>query len=244
MWYLALDTSGPILHVALSDGTVTHSYVSETPHSHSEELAHAVSHLLERSEIDQLAHVVVGAGPGSFTGLRIGFGFAKGFAFAHRIPLTTACTFKACAREWRGEARLVVVLSDARRGECFYGIYHSDNGLLEEVSPPAIASFAQIQNEVSRIAESRSVSGDEILYVDHASGVGFPEEVRSRAPQRFASHLIDVLLDVGRGDHSTGSSPGELAALDASYVRAVSALTIAERLGKSGSKPCGEGKLP
>ena len=72
--------------------------------------------------------VVVGRGPGSFTGVRIGISTAKGLACGANVPLLGASTLDACAwTAWRaGERGLVGVLADAMRGEVYPALYRID----------------------------------------------------------------------------------------------------------------------
>lgn len=72
--------------------------------------------------------IVVGRGPGSFTGVRIGISTAKGLACGANVPLLGASTLDACAwTAWRaGERGLVGVLADAMRGEVYPALYRID----------------------------------------------------------------------------------------------------------------------
>jgi tRNA threonylcarbamoyladenosine biosynthesis protein TsaB len=93
--------------------------------------------------------VAIGAGPGSFTGLRIGMATAKGIAFAAKCPLWAVSSLGALAHAALvEEPGTIVALLDARRGEIYAGVYRRDNGRTrlagsERVMPPAdLAAFA------------------------------------------------------------------------------------------------------
>jgi len=93
------------------------------------------------SEIDE---IVVGVGPGGFTGLRIGLATALGLGQALSVPVTGASSLEALAlgiaRE-RPEGSLVVPVQDARRRELFAAVYRTGAAGLEElVAPVAIAA--------------------------------------------------------------------------------------------------------
>ena len=87
---LAIDTATRWTGVALHDG---HSVVAElgwhAVNTQTVELAPTVTDLLRKTNVDaaDLTGLAVTTGPGSYTGLRIGMGFAKGFALAHTVPL-------------------------------------------------------------------------------------------------------------------------------------------------------------
>jgi tRNA threonylcarbamoyladenosine biosynthesis protein TsaB len=94
--------------------------------------------------------VAIGAGPGSFTGLRIGMATAKGIAFAARCPLWTASSLAALARDEfdRDPSGAVVAVLDARRGEIYAGAFRLEGERViaiadERVMAPAeLATFA------------------------------------------------------------------------------------------------------
>jgi len=88
--------------------------------------------------------VAIGAGPGSFTGLRIGMATAKGIAFAAKCPLWAVSSLGALAHEELETAQTatVVAILDARRGEVYAGAYRRDGDRTvlvgdERVMPPA-----------------------------------------------------------------------------------------------------------
>jgi len=87
---LAIDTSTRSIGIGLHDGSqVWAEFVWQSRNYHTVELAPAVEDLLKKCRVDanRLAGVAVAIGPGSFTGLRIGLGFAKGLALANNLPL-------------------------------------------------------------------------------------------------------------------------------------------------------------
>ena len=94
--------------------------------------------------------VAIGAGPGSFTGLRIGMATAKGIAFAATCPLWAVSSLGALAHEELevDPTGTVIAVLDARRGEVYAGAYRREHGVTtlvgtERVMPPAeVASLA------------------------------------------------------------------------------------------------------
>jgi tRNA threonylcarbamoyl adenosine modification protein YeaZ len=95
---LSLETSSVICGASLHDNEecLAETYLKE-PRVHAEKLVTLVEKLFEDQmiRVPSLSAVVVSAGPGSFTGLRIGMSFAKGLAFPHQIPLAGVNTMKA-----------------------------------------------------------------------------------------------------------------------------------------------------
>jgi tRNA threonylcarbamoyl adenosine modification protein YeaZ len=129
---LALDTSTPLVSVALHDGeSVVHRAVSEVPLQHGEQLAVMVSAALAGVGATRrhLSSVAVGAGPGPFTGLRVGVVTARVLALALTIPAYGVCSLDVLAVEAADQARAegqpgpFVATLDARRKELFWAEY-------------------------------------------------------------------------------------------------------------------------
>lgn len=219
---LALDTSGSFCSVALAlaDGSVVER-ASSGEGDHFERLPSLVDEALGAGGIiaSGIGCMVVGVGPGSFTGLRIGLSYAKGLATALRVPLQGVSSFDALAvvaLADHPQASGVVVVSDARREEVFIAAYERQAGS----------------------AVGKRVAGPEIVPVSSLGGAQWD------APGRvWCSPLRDFSLP-GFELHASPSlarglivcrspkapfSLGDIAALEPSYLRAVAAKTIEER---------------
>ena len=79
--------------------------------------------------------ILFGAGPGSFTGLRIACGIAQGLAYGLDKPVIGVSTLKSLAFHYRHEAQRIAVLNDARMNECYAAIYAVESDRLVEVEP-------------------------------------------------------------------------------------------------------------
>ncbi|MFH4416365.1 MAG: tRNA (adenosine(37)-N6)-threonylcarbamoyltransferase complex dimerization subunit type 1 TsaB [Neisseriaceae bacterium] len=124
---LAVDTSGNYLSVALQTEGQLFSYQEITTNQHSEKLIPFIAHVLEEAAIklDKLRSIIYTAGPGSFTGLRIGLSVLKGIALAHNIPLIPVPTLDYIAYSSESEClnRIIIALLDARMDEVFSASY-------------------------------------------------------------------------------------------------------------------------
>lgn len=145
MRVLGLDTSTRTTSVAL-DGLEHASELAEGGHSDVLVRIDAVCRARGVAPA-QLDAVAVGAGPGSFTGLRIGMATAKGIAFAAGRPLWAVSSLAAVAwRARREEAEAIVAVLDARRGEIYAGCFARDTLAPlapERVMPPGeLAAWA------------------------------------------------------------------------------------------------------
>ena len=123
---LALDTATRLISIALHDGQalVAESTWQAGPY-HTVELAPQVALMLRRAEVEpaQLRGVAVALGPGSYTGLRIGLGFAKGLALAHALPLAGVPTLDILMRAQPPRAERALALLQAGRGRVSAGAY-------------------------------------------------------------------------------------------------------------------------
>ncbi|HJB90712.1 MAG TPA: tRNA (adenosine(37)-N6)-threonylcarbamoyltransferase complex dimerization subunit type 1 TsaB [Candidatus Eisenbergiella merdigallinarum] len=126
MKILALDSSGLVASVALTDDDVlVAEYTTNYKKTHSQTLLPMLDELKRMVELDlhTVDVIAVAAGPGSFTGLRIGAATAKGLGLALNAPIAPVPTVDALAWNLYGSDRLVCPLMDARRNQVYTGIY-------------------------------------------------------------------------------------------------------------------------
>jgi tRNA threonylcarbamoyl adenosine modification protein YeaZ len=127
---LAIDTSTSRTSVAIiENGTVLYSGYRDGATAHGPSLPALVQEALAISDVDQ---VVVGMGPGPFTGLRVGIAFAQSFALAREIPVRGVCSLDAIATQINDDDFIITV--DARRKEVYWARY--TNGV--RVGQPAV----------------------------------------------------------------------------------------------------------
>jgi tRNA threonylcarbamoyladenosine biosynthesis protein TsaB len=132
---LLIDTSQETASVALSkEGKILFSEENKISKEHASWLHTAIGRILHEADIrlQELKAVAVIAGPGSYTGLRVGMAAAKGFCYALNIPLITLNTLEVMAESMRDFAEqkdaLICPMIDARRDEVFTALYSSANG--------------------------------------------------------------------------------------------------------------------
>ena len=116
---LAIDTSTSRSCVAIIDGAnVVYSGFKDGATAHGPSLPALVQEALATSDVDE---VVVGMGPGPFTGLRVGIAFAQSFALARGIPVRGVCSLDAIAAQIKEDDFIITV--DARRKEVYWARY-------------------------------------------------------------------------------------------------------------------------
>ncbi|MCG2621702.1 tRNA (adenosine(37)-N6)-threonylcarbamoyltransferase complex dimerization subunit type 1 TsaB [Arthrobacter sp. I2-34] len=134
MLILSIDTSA-IASAALltGEGQTLTAFATEDTRTHAEVLAPGIRALLDESGIrpDQLDALVVGVGPGPFTGLRSGIATARTLAFAWHKPLHGVMSLDAVAADAAPAARAAghtefLVATDARRREVYWARYGTD----------------------------------------------------------------------------------------------------------------------
>jgi tRNA threonylcarbamoyladenosine biosynthesis protein TsaB len=137
--YLALETSGRLGSVAVgAPGQVRAESRLEIPGNHASELIPHVEATLKQAGAgrEDLAGIIVGSGPGSFTGVRIAAATAKGLAHALGIPLWAFSSLEAGAVAGGAPASVQYVLFDARADRVYAGCYRVEATGVEELIAP------------------------------------------------------------------------------------------------------------
>lgn len=137
---LAIDTSTSRTCVAIIDGeAIVYSGHRDGATAHGPSLPELVQEALAISEVDE---VVVGMGPGPFTGLRVGIAFAQAFAVAREIPVRGVCSLDAIAAQVPYKDFIITV--DARRKEVYWARY--TNGT--RIGEPAVNFPADVSGAI------------------------------------------------------------------------------------------------
>lgn len=135
---LAIETATPRGSVALvSGGSVLAGCVLAGGKQASATILSAVSGLLRETGCapGDVARVAVSAGPGSFTGLRVGMAAAKGLCFGWRVPIVPVPTLHALASRFRAEGMTICPVLDARKGEVYAALFRRAGEGCERLSP-------------------------------------------------------------------------------------------------------------
>ena len=164
MLILALESSATACSVALTrDGElVAHAY-QHSGLTHSRTLLPMVNNVLTScgESMEHVDVVAVAAGPGSFTGLRIGVATAKGLAWAGDKDCAPCSTLESMA--WplaHMEGKVIVCAMDARRAQVYNAIFLAKDGKLERLSEDRAISLADLAEELKNIENEKIVVGD------------------------------------------------------------------------------------
>lgn len=138
MRILALESSGLVASVAVVDGALDGKdaqtiaeYTVNYKKTHSQTLLPMLDEVVKMTELslDSIDAIAVAAGPGSFTGLRIGSATAKGLGLALDKPLIPVPTLEGLAYNLCGTDGIVCPIMDARRSQVYTGIYRFEDGI-------------------------------------------------------------------------------------------------------------------
>ena len=163
MKILALETSAKAASCAvLSDGVPVASAWQATGLTHSRTLLPMVEDMLKNSELalSDLDAVAVAAGPGSFTGLRIGVAAVKGLAWAAEKPCLPVSTLEAMAWPLSHLEGAVVCAMDARRQQIYNAVFRAESGRLTRLCPDRAVSLAEAAEDLRSLEGPITVVGD------------------------------------------------------------------------------------
>lgn len=169
MKILALDSSGLVASAAVvQDGVLTAEYTVNYKITHSQTLLPMLQELKEMTELDldTVDAIALAAGPGSFTGLRIGSATAKGLGLALDKPLIEIPTLAGLAYHFWGCEKLVCPIMDARRNQVYTGIYtfegpDGENGFyMRTLKEQCAADIKEILKELDSMGRAVVFLGD------------------------------------------------------------------------------------
>lgn len=225
MLILAFETSAKAASVALTDGQklLGESY-QNTGLTHSQTLLPMAQELLKSCGYEpcQVEAVAVAAGPGSFTGIRIGVAAAKGFAWGKELPCYGVSTLEAMAQNlgvWQG---LVVPVMDARRSQVYTATFLAEAGQLSRLCEDRAISLEDLGKELQEVTQPIFLVGDGSLLCYNTLKAAVPKLIlppEHRMHQRAAGVALVAAQKIAAGETGDG------AALTPNYLR----LSQAER---------------
>ena len=151
MKILALETSAKAVSAAIAeDGKILAYGYQDTGLTHSRTLMPIVEDLTRESEFDikNLDLIAVAAGPGSFTGIRIGVAAAKGLAFGLDKPVIGVSTLGAMARNLSFADGLIICAMDARRDRIYNALFQTENGEITRLTDDRAIALESLAAEL------------------------------------------------------------------------------------------------
>ena len=178
MKVLALETSAKSVSVAVTeDGKVLASSYQNIGLTHSVTLMPLLDGMLKNAGLSlaDMELLAVAAGPGSFTGLRIGVSALKGLAWAEDKPCCGVSTLEAMAQNARTFDGTVVCAMDARRSQVYNALFEAKDGRLTRLTPDRAIALEELAEELRSDPRPKTVVGDGAkLCLAHLTAAGIP----------------------------------------------------------------------
>ena len=163
MTILAIESSSLVASVAITeDDVMIAEYTIDYKKTHSQTLLPMIDEMCRMTDfqLEKIDAIAVSAGPGSFTGLRIGSATAKGLGFALKKPLIHVPTVEAMAYNFYDTEKYIVPIMDARRNQVYTGIYTSHEGNVEEVVGQCILPMDELIEKIKQSEKEVIFLGD------------------------------------------------------------------------------------
>lgn len=148
---LSMDSSAVTASVALTDGDeIIKSEFVNSGLTHSETLLPMITRVMDGRKYSELDGIAITAGPGSFTGVRIGVATVKGLAFNDDIPCYSVSTLEAIAYNFVDENAVVCAVMDARRMQFYNAVFKVENGSVERLCDDRAISIEDLRNDLKQ----------------------------------------------------------------------------------------------
>ena len=225
MLLLTFETSAKAASVALfEEQKLLGEIYQNTGLTHSQTLLVMAEDLLKQcgKTAADVTDVAVAAGPGSFTGVRIGVAAAKGFAWGKELPCWGTSTLESMALSLGVHQGYVCCAMDARRNQVYNALFYVNRGILERITPDRAIALTDLAKELEALDGPIYLVGDGAALTHKAlgaqiSGLILPPE--HRVHQRACGVGLAALQMMARGESSDAN------ALSPNYLR----LSQAER---------------
>ena len=225
MLILAFETTAKAGSVALmQDGKLLAESYQNTGLTHSQTILSMAQQMLESCGLTagDVQAVAVAAGPGSFTGVRIGVAAAKGFAWGAELPCYGVSTLESMALNLGIHDGYVAAVMDARRAQVYNAVFRAEAGKLTRLCQDRAISVEDLGAELKNCEKPVFLVGDGSLLCyntlkEQLPGLVCPAEHKMH--QRAGGVALAAMEQIQRGD------PGDAGALKPNYLR----LSQAER---------------
>jgi len=209
---LAIDCSDQACSVALNQGEQLSQQYTDEARQHAKQLLPMYRQLIADSGIEPSAldAIAIAAGPGSFTGLRIGFSFAQGLSFALNAPLISVSSLEALAETHKHlchGCKTIEVAFNARMGELYVASFELSEGILTRITKDALVGVEDYQpsqgEAVAHLGSAFAMPEFSSLTADHINAEAC---IEAKAVHRIAR----CLYAKGEYESAIGAEPAYL----------------------------------
>lgn len=224
---LAIDCSDKACSIALGETGKLFERYTDQARQHALQIKPMYRELLAESGVDQnrISTIAVGAGPGSFTGLRIGFSFAQGLAYALDIPLLSISSLEALAQTeleaCQGCDRIEAAF-DARMGEIYCASFALDENGLIRLAPDQLLGAADFHPE----------QGENVAAVGSAFALPDFSSIKTGYLNPDASIRASAVLALAEARIARGETGKPALGAEPAYLRRENAWKTLEHQGK------------
>lgn len=222
---LAFETSAKAASVALfhEEKLLGESY-QNTGLTHSQTLMTMAEDLLKNcgATVHDLTDIAVAAGPGSFTGVRIGVAAAKGLAWGKELPCWGVSTLEAMALGLGVHDGYILATMDARRSQVYTALFLAENGAIVRVFEDSAIALSELKDRIADLAKPIFLVGDGSLLTYNTLKADIPNLIlpaEHKMHQRAVGVGLAAISAIARGE------AGNAETLSPNYLR----LSQAER---------------
>ncbi len=190
---LAIDSSVNCISFAACNGDKHVTISLDIGMRQSEKLLTSIQYVLSQAELEpsELNFTVLCEGPGSFTGLRLGYAALKALELAHNIPVFAIPTLQAIAHPYSSWKGAVLAIIDAKKSRFYASVYRSGEMTVEPIDASPEEILTLFDNEESVLV----VGSDAELFVEKAHAIRPDQDLRTFLPVNKNTTL--ALLELG-----------------------------------------------
>lgn len=221
-------SASPVSAAIISDGEVKSSIFSNVKVTHSQTLMPAVLNLLSSAllKFEDIDGIAVAAGPGSFTGIRIGISLAKGLAAPKNLPCVGISTLRGMAQLFADNDCILCPVMDARCSQLYNALFDISGGEIKRICPDRAIMCSELTEELYTFKDRKIIvcgDGTSVLFpylcgitnvysasaamkYQNAVGVGLAAESDFKAGKTVqASELMPIYLRMPQAERELKS---------------------------------------
>ena len=177
-------------------------YYQNCGQTHSRTLLKMAQDLMKNCGVSQVDAVACAAGPGSFTGVRIGVAAAKGYAWGGELPCVGVSTLEAMAQQGRSFEGLLCCAMDARREQVYNALFFCKNGVITRLCEDRAISIEELKQDLARYEMPVLLLGDGARLCHEC--LGYPSAAEHLVMQRASGVALAAKAALERGEEADG----------------------------------------